>query len=313
VSVAIGRRAAGEPGHGTSPALVAVLDIGSNTARLLVAADARHGGVSPVREERVHLGLGAEIEREGDIGAAKLAETARSVAELARLARVCGAARTEAIVTAPGRQAGNARDLLDVIARASGCRPRVLSPDEEGRLAYAGALAMAGTLPRSVAVCDVGGGSTELVVGERGHAPSFVCSVDVGSLRLTSRCLPSDPPRKSEIRAARQEVAARFAGVVAPHPKAALATGGSARALRRLVGRALGHEQLERALRETTERSSAKLARRHGIDPERARTLAAGAVILLEAQSRLGTGFEVARGGLREGVAEQMLRDLPGA
>ncbi len=289
---------------------VAVLDVGSNTARLLIAAPCRHGAIAAIGDRRAHLGLGREIERHGDIPAPKLAETAGCAHEYAELARAAGAARLAVIVTAPGRQAGNAGALLDALAEATGAAPRVLSSAEEGRLAYDGATAMAGALPRTIGVCDVGGGSTELVVGERGHAPSFTCSIDIGSLRLTSRCLGSDPPRKADIKAARQEVERCFAGVVAPHPKVALAAGGSARALRKLVGRLLGEPQLERALREVAARPSAKIARRFDLDPDRARTLAAGAVILLEASARLGAPFEVARGGLREGMAVALMREL---
>ncbi len=174
----------------------AVLDIGSNTARLLVA-ERRKGRVLPVREESVYLGLGAEILHHGSIGPAKLAETAEVARAFSRLARKSRADEVDVIVTAPGRQAGNPDELLATVARATGTVARILSAREEGELAYEGALTREDVGGRRVAVCDVGGGSTEIVVGDAG-LPSFWCtSVDLGSLRLTAACLsPTRPPRR---------------------------------------------------------------------------------------------------------------------
>src|SRR5262245_28664882 len=162
---------------------VGIIDVGSNTLRLLVAArDA--DGVAPVRQERAQVGLAAAIERHGWIPAEKVEEAASHARELAGVARASECTHLEVVVTAPGRQAVNADDLLVALQRATGAAPRVLSADAEGRLAYLGALA--GSAPPGVtAVCDVGGGSTELVAGRDGRAPSWLASLDIGSLRLT--------------------------------------------------------------------------------------------------------------------------------
>jgi exopolyphosphatase/guanosine-5'-triphosphate,3'-diphosphate pyrophosphatase len=291
-----------------APVSVGIIDVGSNTARLLIAARGRHACVAAIREERAHVGLGEEIERCGHIGARKLAEAAEHCRAYASIARRLGVSEVDVVVTAPGRQAANGGALVDALAAATEAPVRVLSSEEEGRLAYLGAVAGSGTLPRTVAVCDVGGGSTEIVVGTRGPGSEWVRSVDIGSLRLTNRLLGDDPPGKAAVRAARSAAREALAGLEPPPARAALATGGSARALRKLVGRTLGAEQLERALRETARRPAEKLARRLDLDPHRARTLAAGAVILLEVQRCLGgPPFRVARGGLREGAALELL------
>jgi exopolyphosphatase/guanosine-5'-triphosphate,3'-diphosphate pyrophosphatase len=291
---------------------VGVVDVGSNTVRLLVAG---RGDSAPVRvcTEKAYVGLAAELMRRGEIGAEKLAETARVVGEYAALARRLGAQHIEIVLTAPGRQAPNGDELLHAVARAARAPARILTGREEGLLAYEGAVACAGALPETVAVCDVGGGSTELVVGRPPAPPAWSASVDVGALGLTVASLPSDPPTSDELAAAAEEVDRRFAALEPPRPLGALAVGGSARALSRLVGPTLGVEELDEALARSAERPAAKLARRYGLERERARVLPAGALILRAIAERLGVPLELARGGLREGIAAGLLAEAEAA
>jgi exopolyphosphatase/guanosine-5'-triphosphate,3'-diphosphate pyrophosphatase len=157
-------------------------------------------------------------------------------------------------------------------------------------------------------VCDVGGGSTELVVGSSSGSVAWCRSLEVGSLQLTRRLFAGDPPGKRAIATARAELETCFEGVAPPRAGAALATGGSARSLRRLTGRrCLGEEELTRATDAIADRRSNQIARKAGLDPIRASTLLAGTLILAEAQRRLGVPLEVARGGLREGAAAVLL------
>jgi exopolyphosphatase / guanosine-5'-triphosphate,3'-diphosphate pyrophosphatase len=292
---------------------VAVIDIGSNTARLLVAsAGAR--GVVPLHEERALLALGDEIERFGRISDLQLFETAERVRGCAQRARALGCTSLSVIVTAPGRQSANAGALVSVLERATGLPIRVLSSDEEGRLAYDGAVGQADDLPRTVAVCDVGGGSTEIVVGEPSVGPALCCSFDIGSLRLTRRLLDDDPPGRKAIARARREVAWRLDALGTPSAEKALVTGGAARSLRRLNGgRLIGADELRHAVETVRRRTSAGIAREFGLDPVRARTILAGSLILAEVQSRLGITLEVARGGLREGAALALLAEATAA
>ena len=286
----------------------AVVDIGSNTARLLVA-EVRKGRIVPVREERVYLGLGAEILVNGTVGAAKLAETAAVTAEFSKHARACGAHELDVIVTAPGRQAGNPEELLATVARAGGTVARILSAREEGELAYEGALTREEVGGRRVAVCDVGGGSTEIVVGDGGLPSFWRASVDLGSLRLTAACFGEDPPSAAEIETAERLARDLFADVDPPAAELALAVGGSARALAKLVGPILGDDELAAALELSSAKRSAKLARTFGMDEQRARVLPAGAIVLREVTRRLGQPLRLARGGLREAAVGRMLAE----
>ena len=172
---------------------VGVIDVGSHTVRLLLARR-DDGRIQPLRQEKAALGLGAEVERLGRLSEEKIAEAASLVGSFARIARKAGAVHVETVVTAPGRQSPNGEDLVRALHEASGAPVRVLSPDEEGRLAFSGAIHGMELEGESVAVCDVGGGSTEIVVGSRGGEPAWVRSVDVGALRLTGRFLDQDPP-----------------------------------------------------------------------------------------------------------------------
>jgi exopolyphosphatase/guanosine-5'-triphosphate,3'-diphosphate pyrophosphatase len=291
---------------------VAIVDVGSNTVRLLVAS-CGSGGVEPLREERAYLGLGADVERKGRVPAKKLAQTASVARSFSLTARSLGAEDGEVIVTAPGRGSENADVLVTALACSTGWPVRILSADEEGRLAFSGALARAPSLAESIAVCDVGGGSTEILVGTREAGPVWGRSLDLGSIRLTERFLGPDPPDKRALAVVRAEVERQLAGAVPPLPQAALATGGSARALRKLVGRVLGHEELEEAIRILRRRPAARIAATFELDLLRARTLAAGAVVLSEAQRRLCVPLQVARGGVREGAALGLLAEAAAA
>ncbi len=278
-----------------------VLDVGSNTTRLLVAS-VEHGQVVRLAQEKVRLSLGEEIERYGVVSDVHIAAAAKAVRKLSAVARKQGVESLDVFVTAPGRQSGNGRKLVAALTRAAGVPVRVLTTEEEGRLAYGGAVATAPMdLPETIAVCDVGGASTEIAVGAPGDVPGWVCSVDLGSVRLATR-IDSTRFGDDELGDARAETGAAFAGVEPPHVEAALAVGGSARAARRLVGATLGADELAKALRIVQTTSSRGITRRYGVDRARVRILPTGLVILAEVQSRLGVPLHVCDGGIREGA-----------
>lgn len=283
----------------------AVLDVGSNTVRLLVAAQAGPG-LRTIHVEGVYLGLASDIERDGWISAPKLAEAKVLAAHYAKVARDHRVAHFEVVVTAPGRQSANGEALVEALASGSGAPVRVLSAEEEGSLAYAGAVGALTSPPRSVAVCDVGGGSTQLLAGTP-EGPAWMRPLDVGSLRLTARSLRSNPPTSFELESARAEVESAFDAVTPPLVATVLATGGSARALRKLAGRKLGPVELRSILELAVSAPSEKLAQEHGIQPARASTLAAGTLILSEAQRRFGVPLRVVREGVREGAILALL------
>jgi exopolyphosphatase/guanosine-5'-triphosphate,3'-diphosphate pyrophosphatase len=281
---------------------VAVVDVGSNTIRLLVAAAAADG-LTKVHERTARVGLGAEIELYGSIAAATIDAAAVTVGRFAEAARELGSGRVVVVAASPGRQAKNGAQLVSRLEEETGIAVQVLSREEEARLAWRGALSRSRTIEGDAVVCDVGGGSTQVAFGTFEGGPRSLRSFDIGSLRLTTRLLANDPPCRRSLAAARDEVARELDRLSVPASVKALAVGGSARATCRIVGKTLGEDELADALRVLRKRPSAKVATAFKIDPTRARTVAAGVVILAEIQRRVGRPLEVVPAGLREGLA----------
>ncbi len=270
---------------------IGVIDVGSNTTRLLVAS-AGPKGVHALEKQKVRLSLGEEIERFRAVSAVHCAAAVKAVREMASTARRSQVDSLDVFLTAPGRQASNADELVSALSRAAGVQARVLTKDEEGTLAYRGAVLTAETdLPSRVAVCDIGGASTEIAIGSPAHEPDWIESVDLGSVRLTTRAGDMHGEAEDE-----------FAHLAPPSVEAALAVGGSARAARRLVGAELGEEELAEALRIVETTSPREIARRFGVDRARADILPAGVILLAEVQRRLGVPLHVCGGGIREGA-----------
>jgi exopolyphosphatase/guanosine-5'-triphosphate,3'-diphosphate pyrophosphatase len=281
---------------------IAVLDIGSNTIRLLVA-EVEEGSVVPIDKARVRLSLGEEIERHGGVSETSIATAAKSVRKFCSIARRHHVDSLDVFLTAPGRQSDNAEELIAALRGAAEHPVRVLSTEEEGRLAYRGAVATADIeLPARIAVCDVGGASTEIAVGSPGHAPDWVASVDLGSVRLSARA--------DDLEHARREAAAAFAELEPPRVELALAVGGSARAARRLVGSWLADAELTAALQLVETNMPRAIAKRFGIDRSRARILPAGVAILAQVHELLGVPLHVCDGGIREGAVLETMATL---
>lgn len=286
---------------------VGVIDVGSNTARLLVAS-VEGTSVSQLRRERHYLRLGNDVHTFSRITPEKLAETEAVARRLARLARKAGAERLETVVTAPGRQAANGTALIAALESATGAAVVQLSGHDEGRLAWEGAVARMEEPPELVAVIDLGGGSCELAVGTPGLGPRWVRSIDAGALRITRAHLDRRRPASEQMVAARHHIRQLIADFDPPRPDAALVVGGTARAVERVLGSPFDAEQLE-GLAATLERVAPEwIVASHGVTAERAQTLLGGTLVLAELASRLDTTLEVARGGLREGAAIMLAR-----
>jgi exopolyphosphatase/guanosine-5'-triphosphate,3'-diphosphate pyrophosphatase len=293
------------------PVRVAVVDVGANTLRLLVAVpDGR--SVATVYREKEQLGLGEEVERYGYISDLKCAEAVDVARAQTRRARQLGCERIEILVTSPGRQSANSDEFADALAKGTGVPVRILSSDEEGMLAWDGAVAALDDPPETVAVCDVGGGSAQVVVGATASGPAWVRSVDLGSLRLTTRLLSADPPSADAIAEARAAAAEAFEAVVPPVAQLGLAAGGTARALQRVEGR-LDADGLQEAIELLSATKRSKITKRWDIPPQRAATLLAGTILLAETQRRLGIPLELASGGVREGSVLALFRESAAA
>jgi len=287
--------------------LCACIDIGSNTTRLLVAEPA-DGQLKEVCQQRAFTRLGKGLAADGSIGAEKVAEICDVVGTQVRLARELGAAELRTVATAAIRTARNGADLARALEESTGVPVCVLTGEEEARLAFVGATKTLGhPVEGEVAVVDVGGGSSELALGSVAGGVGWSASFRVGSGFLAEHYLRSDPPSVEELHAVREHVAGVFEGLTPPPCDLAVAVGGSATSLRRLVGAELAHETLERGVRVLASTPIAEVARRFELEPERVRLLPAGILILEAVSDRLGRPLQVGRGGLREGVVLEML------
>ncbi len=278
----------------------ACVDIGTNTTRVLVA-DVKGGRLTEVRQQRAFTRLGMTPE----IAAEKIAEVAGVVAGQVAFARASGAQGVRVVATAAIRAAVNRDEFVNGMPVAV----EILDEDQEARMAFLGAtLTLADDLPGTVAVVDVGGGSTEIAIGTVAGGVDWSSSFLVGSGALAARYLQTDPPTLPELRAARDHAMDVLATRAFPAADRAVAVGGSAASLRTVVGEALDPRSLKRALGILCGGPCGDVATRYSLDAERVRLLPAGILILDAAAQRLRRPLQIGNGGLREGVVIDMAR-----
>jgi exopolyphosphatase / guanosine-5'-triphosphate,3'-diphosphate pyrophosphatase len=292
-----------------APVLCAAIDIGSNTTRLLVA-EPENGQLRKVMEQRAYTRIGKGASKNGKLKAEKVAEVAEVVGTQVRLAGEMGAEQTKVVATAAIREAKNRDKVVKQIAESAGVEVEVLSEEEEGRLAFLGATKSLGhPVEGTVAVVDVGGGSSEVVMGTVAEGVSEVRSFKIGSGSLAEEYLDSDPPSAAEIRRLREAIDDFFADEQLQRPDQAVAVGGSATSLRTLVGAVLEYETLERAVRVLSSDEIAEVAKRFELDPRRVRLLPAGVLLLEKLSELLGQPLQIGKGGLREGIILDLLAE----
>ena len=278
------------------------IDIGSNTTRVLVA-EAVGGQLREVLQRRAFTRIGKGLKPGAEIPRAKIEEVAGVVASHRRLAEQVGAHPVRTVATAAIRGAANREEFVRIVGEQGGVEVTILEGEEEARLAFVGATRTLGrALDGVVGVVDVGGGSTEVAIGTVATGVTWWASFRLGSGHLADEYLHSDPPAASELLAMSAHAAGVFGDLDLPRPDAAVAVGGSAASLRRLVGTVLEPETMQRALRVLSEAPAAVVSDRFALDPQRVRLMPAGMLILDAAAQSLGCPLIIGRGGLREGV-----------
>jgi exopolyphosphatase / guanosine-5'-triphosphate,3'-diphosphate pyrophosphatase len=287
--------------------LCAAIDIGSNTTRLLVA-EPQEGQLRKVMEQRAYTRIGKAASKNGKISKEKIDEVAEVVTTQVRLAQELGAEVIKVVATAAIREAKNRDKAVKAIEEAADVSLEVLDAEEEGRLAFIGATKSLGhPVDGTVAVVDVGGGSSEVIYGTVGDGVTEVRSWKIGSGSLAEDHLESDPPSASEIRALRDHIGDFFEDEQLDEPDQAVAVGGSATSLRTLVGAVLEYETLERAVRVLSSDEIDDVAKRFELDPRRVKLLPAGVLLLEKLSDLLGQPLQIGKGGLREGVILELL------
>jgi exopolyphosphatase/guanosine-5'-triphosphate,3'-diphosphate pyrophosphatase len=282
---------------------VAVVDIGTNSTRLLVAdvePDGDGGGELTELDRRSTVTrLGQDVDATGRLADEAIDRVVAVLSEYREAIDEADAERTVAVLTSAVRDAENGAAFLDRVRDDFGFDARTISGEEEARLTFTGATGERDEdAPEPVVVIDIGGGSTEFVVGEGGEVV-FHVSTQTGAVRQTERHVRTDPPAPAEVAAMRTEVrdiiAAEVPAEIRERTRAAIAVAGTATSLAaidqklepydptRVHGYVLTLERAETALEMLAGMTDAQRREVPGLEPARAPAIVAGATHLVEA------------------------------
>ena len=316
------------PLRGVPAVKVAVVDLGTNTCRLFLAR-VEDGRVLQDARGTTVVRLGQGVDEYGRLHPDAVARTHACLSEYAPRIEAYEPERRILIGTSVLRDATDRRQFLRIIVRHEFGLPwRVLGGEEEGGLAFRGGTSWlmrsanraAPAVPEPLVLVDIGGGSTEFVVGSAGEPPSFVRSLDVGVVRLTERFFHADPPPTAEVAALAGQVAdAIDDGVPASLRTAVRGSVGVAGTYTTLVAHKLGMKEydgalvqghvlsladIDRAVARFAVMTSAERGRLPGIQPGREDVILAGALIAREACRAFGLdAVSVSEADILEGAA----------
>jgi exopolyphosphatase/guanosine-5'-triphosphate,3'-diphosphate pyrophosphatase len=317
-----------EPVHGAADPgqRVAAVDMGTNSIRLIVAAASSGEGFVELARDLVITRLGRGVDRTGRLDPRALRRTIDVLERYVRRARGLGASRIRVAATSAVRDAGDRRLLEAEVTRVAGTSPEVLTGEQEARLSFEGATDGL-DVPAPFLVFDIGGGSTELILG-RGD-PEAAASVDVGSVRITERVGPADPPTDLDVaamsRLAREGLAPVTRRIEPGSARTLVGVAGTTTTVQAIalgLGRydpdaihrsVLTRDAAARVMDELAAMTTAERARLPVMTPGREDVIVAGCTILLEILDRWG--FEaclVSERDILDGLALDMLRDRPG-
>lgn len=198
---------------------VAAIDCGTNSIRLLVAdVDVEAGTLVDLDRRMLIVRLGQDVDRTGRLAPDALDRTFAACEEYGAVVRDLGAQAVRFVATSASRDASNRDVFVAGVRERLGVEPEVVSGDEEAALSFTGAVRglPAGSVERPTLVVDIGGGSTEVVLGDT--APFAAISVDVGCVRMTERHLHADPPTPGEVAAATADIDVALDRVAAAVP-----------------------------------------------------------------------------------------------
>ncbi len=222
----------------------AVIDVGTNSVKLLVA-DVQNQIVQPVHEESRQTRLGKNFYETHRLQPDAIAQTASAVADFAKTAREKSAEPIRVIATSAARDANNSNDLAAAIESACGLKLEIISGAQEAEWAFQGATSATDLANTPLLLLDVGGGSSEFIVGHGGHK-RFARSFPLGTVRLMEKFPPADPPTAHDLSNSRQWVKAFLEEEIHPELQPVLdrekksgplhlaATGGTATILARM-------------------------------------------------------------------------------
>jgi exopolyphosphatase/guanosine-5'-triphosphate,3'-diphosphate pyrophosphatase len=298
----------------------AAIDIGTNSVLMLVAERSAAGDLRAVVDRAEITRLGRGVDQSHQLSRQGIQDTVDAVSQFAREARGLDAARILACATSAARDAKNGQELIREARERAGVEVEIISGDDEAKLSYRAAVQDFGSGSAPLVVLDIGGGSTEVIVGE-GAQVRFRHSFDVGSVRLTERHVHTDPPAAAERRAIQDDLGRAFAAVPAP-PRGAELIGiaGTVTTLyavrhaidpydaERVHGGRLSLAEIRELLGQLCALALEERRRLPGLQPKRADVLPAGAMILEAAMVALkAQEVRVSDRGLRWGLLSERM------
>ena len=306
---------------------VATVDIGTNTVLLLVAERGVDGGLRSIAERATITRLGEGVDRTRRLTPAAIARTRDCLQEYAQAIRGFGVNRVSVVGTSAMRDAGGGDEVRTHVRALLGVDARVLSGEEEARLTFLGAVGGLALDERErVAVFDIGGGSTEVVMGRALVAAPLVdfgASYDVGSVRLTERCVTHDPPTPEELESVTRAAQRAFAPVPplghASQARIPVGIAGTMTTLAavslalatydgaRVHGHVMPVGELKRVVGHLAALDPEARKALAGMEPKRADVIVAGGMIALALLDHWGaTEVRISDRGVRWGLAEEL-------
>jgi exopolyphosphatase / guanosine-5'-triphosphate,3'-diphosphate pyrophosphatase len=283
----------------------AVLDVGSNTIRLLVGR-VEDGTVDRLLDSSEFVRLGKDVDASGELRQDRMDAAVGVIAGMAEQARDQGAGEITAIATSAVRDARNGQDFVRRVQDETGVSIEIIAGDREAALTFRGAT-IGVDLEGGVVVCDLGGGSAELIAADEGGV-RWATSKPLGSGRLSERFVRHDPPRRDELDAVRRHVTEVLSSLPDVQARCAVYTGGTATHLGMLAGKrghlqALDPRDFDRVLHLLCSTTASDLSERYQIRPERAAVLPAG-IAALDAIARFYAveRILISLSGIREGA-----------
>ena len=300
---------------------IAVADLGTNSTRLLVASVGDDGSLEEIDRRTDVTRLGEGVDASGRLADEAMERVHERLAAYRKVADGHGAQRRVAVATSAVRDAENGEEFRATVQERHGFEVRLISGDEEARLTFLGAISGRDG-GRATMVFDIGGGSTEYVIGVPGDAPRFHTSTRMGSVRHTERHIHTDPPRAEELHGLSEEAAGIVADAVPEAERGAVEAGiavaGTATSLAAIdqrldpydASKVHGYEltlaAAERMLARLSAMTVAERRELPGLLPGRAPTIVAGAVILVESIRAFGLGsVTVSEADILHGTALQ--------
>lgn len=298
---------------------VAVVDIGTNSTRLLIADVGADGSVTDLHRESIVTRLGEGVDTGGRLGDGPMQRVFDVLARYRTAIDEHGATRTIAVLTSAVRDATNGADFTAQVRERFGLDARTIGGDEEATLTFSGATSERPHDGTEIVVIDIGGGSTEFVAGRDGEV-AFHVSTQVGVVRQTERHLHDDPPAPKGLQALAAEVATIIEGAVPAavreRVQAGIAVAGTATQCasielelevydpRKVHGHELELGTCEMLLARLAQMPEAERREVVGLHPDRAPTIVAGAGILLESMRACGLDeIEVSENDILHGAA----------